>query len=192
MSRIVYSIDWDWFTGAAWNVYCDSTLCGFPKCEKPPKNPATRTLKKFDRRNTIDRIITFFDQARFSSDAVLFVAENHASIYRLIRKDDRIYDWDSHVDQSPISRKHVNCSDWRTRAEDVKGARCLNRNQPRGMCKPADLVFLCKSSPWTPSCEDLNFCHFAGRLANLCHGIQFIGAMAPKLNREYKRRTFTD
>lgn len=191
-TRTVYSVDWDWFTGAPSDVSCAPKLCGWACVwSKTPGDATARppgTLRA--AATTTDRMQPFLAAARIQPGAEFYVAENHAQIVDLLRAGDSVLDWDHHCDEYHDPKGALTCATWR-RFGVARGAFMLNRLEPSGdlIASVADAacVFLCRSSPWTPQSADARFYQLIQAIAARATAPRFIGLRAPTMRRAYAK-----
>jgi len=189
-TRRVLSIDWDWATGARC-IGCNPALCGWPPvCAGgacyPRSTVRGQTIGHHNADDVRRRVATLL-RLPISRAQSLYVAENHGDIFRVLDFGDCVYDFDAHCDDDSMS--HVlNCANWRTYAKNVYAVRFANKFTPTRLPRNFDLVFICKSSPWTPKVYDEDLWGLVAAYATKTgQPEQFIGRNAQKLAREYQR-----
>jgi hypothetical protein len=111
--------------------------------------------------------------------ASVYVAECHANIVSILAKGDRVYDYDAHCDIADTEPKELTCGSWRVFAEEM-GVRMMGESYfASDDPAAADVVFLCRSSPWTPKFYDPSFAALAGAMAKKAETpIVFVGKNA--------------
>jgi hypothetical protein len=192
MSRNVLSFDWDWVTGSA-AVGCNSKLCGH-ECKYPFKDPCRSISRKLgDGHRTWVEIIPRLHrimQLTIKPDAKMFMAENHVDILQVLKRGDQVIDFDHHFDGSLEVEHGPTCGNWRVFAADKYGAKLPNAHQYKGPALKYDVVFVCKSSPWTPKKLDgvlwglVDHLRYRGTKNQI--PIKFLGLKAVQLAAEYE------
>jgi len=213
--RRVLSLDWDWFTGDRGNgTGCCGWSCSYSDNrgrgaedvaidEDPYPNPS---LKVVEILQDVQRV------------EALVVAECHGSLAALIQDGDEIHHLDAHPDGAGYDPKdgypresRVTCGNWvtvvRHRHKGVTVTHLpdrVNRRTDGVWCVPFpipgesgeiltlhpeyDLVFVCKSSPWTPKVLDIDLHRLIKYLAARCPtGIRWYGHRARELRKEHAR-----
>lgn len=199
MSRVphVLSIDWDYITGDCMGDTAHCGFCGLDDdnvrgCEGGVgENPHTQE----EQVQNLDRVLAL----PVKSTAPLYVAECHASIlyvlYRNRMRGCTLHNYDEHddsVEADSVAWYHrpyeLTCGSWGSFAAryDVDGENVGFRNVHRDQFKPADLVFICKSSPWTPASEDEAFWMFVEFFEERCSYLHFVGHRRRELRREWR------
>ena len=86
----------------------------------------------------------------------IYVAECHASIIKVAKLLDRIptvVDFDAHFDNYTHWGSYLHCGNWIRFLRELGGTvDAKPQKLPR-----IDVVFVCKSSPWTPKSMDVEF-----------------------------------
>lgn len=172
------SLDWDWVTGdcAANQHGC----CGW--CEPP-------TLGRGRTRGSVNNLFPFWKtrvakimEIKFTLGADFWVTECHADILRVLNPErcDRILHLDSHPDDADYFA--LSCGSWRT---------FLPKNIEvivNEISEPIHGVFICKSSPWTPSEMDREFWQLIQHISEMIgREPEFIGHKRSQLAREWEQ-----
>jgi len=193
----VLSLDWDYFTGDRRSMEtCDPECCGWCpgeryRCER--KHAHRGLLKR--RRAAKYLALRAWDM----EGAKLVVAESHGSIVPTLHrfhKEVDIFDYDRHDDccyHAPggMIPSFPACYNWidvaRGRGHRVYQKK-LGTISSRHRKGPIDLVFLCKSSPYTAEEDDGKFHELIRKLESLT-GMRatFTGHRAHQLRKEYRR-----
>jgi len=193
---IVLSIDWDFVTG---DCSTEAACCG--RCRPINRNfpthyhsrlPVSPRKKCTGWGSRLMRI----NGLKVRRGAEIYVAECHATIEYVLRRYESsvIYDYDSHWDADP-GISGTNCGSWvttaRRRGHLVTGGRhpksCYMAGEtptPKDPKEPADLVFFCQSSPWTPRTADGEFASLVKAFARKAKsGIHCVGHAKKRLER---------
>ena len=191
MTRQILSLDWDWFTGDCSDEGgCCGWSCGWaadarnrgnttPEDELP-RNPHCRTATLLKHPFTIGTLI---------------VAECHASIVAHLQAEDCITHLDYHSDEGPKGnfdadgKNKLRCGNWVTYAKerhpDVKVAYYFN-HPPINYATHYDVVFICKSSPWTPPRYDGVLHKLIHDLSGRAGMVKWYGHRGGELRREHR------
>lgn len=194
------SLDWDFVTGDCVN---DSAHCGF--CANAIEGGIGKRGFSADLYKGWKGRFTELRNLPYPVGVPFYVAECHADIFGVLRAPigDQldIFDFDAHYDHYPHEERFLSCGNWIAYAKRLYDARVMSRVYDGA--KEADLeqfntklqqaygninlVFLCKSSPWTPEKLDKRFYELVGHISNETGGPPiFIGHRAPELAKEYK------
>jgi len=154
------SIDWDWVTGDCSDI--QHGCCGW--CTPSPRRHS-RGSDQFVKSGWIERLEALRALVPSKHGGNLWVAECHADILRVVNPDETtdIIHLDSHLDDANWCV--LSCGSWRT---------FLPTGIEVAMPQQADLkelafkdVFVCQSSPWTPSGLDKFLWSLIRRLADI-------------------------
>jgi hypothetical protein len=183
--RKVLSIDWDWVTGDC-TPGCMHSHCGWClQYNDTVKGPCVRGKKslfdkgRFDRRGkilvrTLERLFNKKNKPEY-----VYVAECHADIMQILKIGDEVWSIDAHSDNSDTDS--LCCGSWEYACpylnievhnhthDYVSQEWCIGsvfgrRRRVEGpdeevkrFNKAVDVVFLCRSSPFTPKDFDPHF-----------------------------------
>jgi len=176
-SQILLSIDWDYVTGdCAPEPQGHCGFCGYA----PGLRGSVEEMIDWEPR--LAKLKKFF----VPRNCPIYVAECHASIMEAMKSlvsTPHVIDFDTHYDRYD-ENSYVHCGNWIYHLEQIGGS---VDSRPKVVTKSIDMVFLCKSSPWTPATMDLEFIklvkHYAKK--SRTHPI-FIGHEKEVLQKEYK------
>lgn len=183
MMTTLLSIDWDWVTGDCADG--KHGCCGW--CA-PSQRKFSRGSDRLVAPGWVDRLEALYAMAPVEPGGNLWIAECHADILRVVDPDDMtdIIHLDSHLDDADWCA--LSCGSWRTFLPVGIGvtmpAAKRGGHRPVTVGNPhADLaklafhdVFVCQSSPWTPSSMDHLLWDLVGHLVVLMgHNPGFIG-----------------
>lgn len=191
---IAISIDWDYVTGDC----SHDGHCGF--CPNGEKEGGVGVRGKPNREspNWQDKL-TELRSIIYPEGSPLYVAECHADIFGVLKaKIDEpldIIDFDAHYDAYDCEDKWLCCGNWITYARRLYDVKVVSRRKWVGFdaaahgCYDANMVFVCKSSPWTPKNLDKRFYELVNFISKQVKSAPiFIGHRAVELEKEYRKR----
>lgn len=190
---VAISIDWDWVTGDC----SDDGHCGFCPNGKLEGGVGIRG----EPNQTYPRWQDNLSELRevvFPRGIPVYVAECHADIFGVLKAkiDERlvILDYDSHYDDYDCEDKWLCCGNWITYADQLYDLKVVSRRDRSHRFTEIDtynanMVFLCKSSPWTPKEMDKRFYELVRFISKQTKSSPtFIGHKAIEMEKEYRNR----
>ena len=191
------SLDWDYVTGD-WALYPGRNHCGF--CQPATwgrgtkaTGPSARARFSTYREHWQGVLGQLSDYTGPKPGAPVYVAECHATIMHVIHKHNvrTVYDMDTHTDDA-AGGNPLCCNNWIRFALrsncSVSSVYCEFPNEVRRPIH-TDVVFVCRSSPWTPAHMDAYFWWLIRVFENKSGTrARFIGNRHEVLENEY--RTF--
>ncbi len=209
MRRTVLSLDWDWATG---DCGVGPASCGWTCCNQyaAPRRRQGRGVARNGQPVAVPARAAALAAWPLVRRAPILVAECHASILRFLRRGDRVINLDAHRDCVPGTDR-LYCGNWAYLAALRPGAsvkwltavgaadRPYTQSYARNDVSwvrhhwwPANLVFLCLSSPWTPAGHDGEFYRLIAALVEKSGTApRFVGHRARELRRAYVCETST-
>lgn len=196
------SLDWDYVTGDC--IASGEAHCGF--CANAVKDGVgQRGYSSYMCEDWKSRF-TELCKLDYPTGTPFYVAECHADIFGILRSPIGgnlcIFDFDSHYDDYPDEMSFINCGNWIAYARRLYKLKVCSRKNSNSLafrCKISEaksdisVVFLCKSSPWTPDSLDNKFYELVRFISKRMKTPPiFIGHMAPKLaedSEHYKNHT---
>lgn len=193
--NVAISIDWDYVTddcsGADGHCgFCANAEEGGVGIRGNMKDNAT------DWRERLSELRSLY----YPEGIPVYVAECHAEIFGVLRAPIggklRILDYDAHYDDYPYEERFLSCGNWIKYARQAYNAEIVSRNDygddfngTNAGSYDANMVFICKSSPWTPKEMDRRFYELVRHVSRETGTSPiFIGHRAVELEREYRNR----
>jgi hypothetical protein len=174
---ILLSIDWDYVTGDC--IVADGTHCGY--CGFPDRTRGGSIQWGWEER------LSKLKKFQIPRSCPIYVAECHASIMEAIKilsSVPHVIDFDTHFD-SYDKEGYVHCGNWVYHLRNLGGS--VDSRPTAPVTKNASMVFICKSSPWTPKESDVEFFQLIKSFARKSRTKPiFIGHDKESLSADYK------
>jgi hypothetical protein len=175
------SVDWDWVTGDCSDPVSNG-CCGW--CDRPMCVPGRGSDSQLSKE-WLARKSILMGMKPSGADGHVHVAECHADILRVVdpRRTGEVIHLDSHMDDGDFFP--LNCGSWRTFMPGSIVVRTPFNGEGLESLVFHD-VFMCLSSPWTPSSKDGVFWEVVRHMAYAAgRDPEFIGHKSDAMRRAW-------
>lgn len=197
----VISVDWDYFfsDGAPfdWSHNEEQAFCyemiWHMRCSA--RNLMTRE-KAVDVFHPDQNLLNkFWDKVLVGKFHSTFITESHYDLYRILKRNRNIEIWnfDAHHDCGYAKKKAADCGNWAQKlGKKIKSFHQIypawrkDNPEPSPLRNPdtiqyeipepikADVIFICRSSCWTPSWSDDRWLEFIKPMSEDCVSVPFV------------------